>query len=167
MQQNATSAQSSPATIDWQLLYNLITEDKKTTDALLRALNNEREFLATRNYEALTTALTNKSLLIQELEKRSQKRQAFLTGTGFASEKELLTAAEQQQPVVANAWRELAGLWQSCQDQNQVNDQIVRRTRIVVQRVMDILHGQPDLGRTYNTKGESNKGYSSKAIASA
>jgi flagellar biosynthesis/type III secretory pathway chaperone len=153
--------------IDWQLLYSLLSEDKKTTEALITSLNNERDLITSRNYEALTSTLAEKSLLIQQLEKRSQTRQNFLLNAGFQSEKELLIAADNKQPIVANAWRELAKLWQHCQKQNQVNEQIVRRTRTVIQGILEILHGQPDLGRTYNLKGETHKGYSSKAIASA
>ena len=167
-QQNPTSARSTSAgTTDWQALYTILTEDKKTTELLISALNHERDLLTSRNYESLSSALTDKSLLIQQLEKRSDDRQTFLQTAGFAAEKDLLAAAEREQPLVANAWRELAALWQRCQDQNQINDQIVRRTRIVIQRVLEIMHGQPDLGKTYNVKGESHKGYTGKAIASA
>lgn len=162
-----TTQNSSTHNTDWQSLYALLNEDKQTTELLINALNHERELLTTRNYEALTSALTDKSLLIQQLEKRSNDRQKFLKDSGFQTEKDLLAAADREKPVVAAAWRELAALWKNCQAQNQVNDQIVRRTRIVIQRVLDIMHGQPDLGRTYNVKGESHKGYTSKAIASA
>jgi flagellar biosynthesis/type III secretory pathway chaperone len=164
-----SQAQATPTAplIDWQLLHTLLSEDKSTTEALVTALSYERELLTSRNYDALTSALTDKALLIQQLEKRSQTRQKFLQNAGFESEKELLATADIKQPKIASAWRELATLWQHCQTQNQVNDQIVRRTRIVIQRVLDILHGQPDMSRTYNLKGESHKGYTGKAIASA
>jgi len=165
---SSSSATSTRKTAtDWQALFGILSDDKKTTELLITALKTERDLLTSRNYEALTTALTDKSLLIQQLEKRSNARQKFLKDSGFESEKELLDAADQEQPIVANAWRELATLWQNCQIENQVNDQIVRRTRVVIQRLLEIMHGQPDLGKTYNVKGESHKGYSGKAIASA
>lgn len=149
---------------DWQALYNLLQEDKITSEKLLAALHQERDLLTQRNYEALSTVLSDKSLLLNELEKRSADRQAFLKRAGFDSEKSLLSAAEREHPLVANTWKELAAQWEKCQNENQVNDQIVRRTRIVIQRVLDILHGQPDLGKTYNPRGESSNGYSSKGI---
>jgi flagellar biosynthesis/type III secretory pathway chaperone len=152
---------------DWQTLHSFLQEDKIITQNLLDILNSERELLTARNYEALSTALTDKSLLVNQLEKRSAERQTFLKAAGFDSEKSLLAVAERDHPDIARTWNELAALWENCQHENQVNDQIVRRTRIVVQRVLDILHGQPDLGKTYNPRGESNNGYSSKAITSA
>lgn len=168
MTTSTASAQTSAHSgANWQALYNLLLSDRQTTQALIDALEKERHLLTTRDYDGLTAALAEKSLLVQQLEQRSNERQQFLQDAGFESEKDLLSAADREQPAVATAWRELASLWENCQSQNQINDQIVRRTRLVIQRIMEIMHGQPDLGRTYNPKGESYKGYSSKAIASA
>ena len=166
MSNQSSASNTANTTVNWQTLHALLLEEKSISENLLTALNLERTLLTERNYEALSSALTDKSLLLSQLEKRNETRQLIIKNAGFTSEKMLLSAAEKDAPNVANEWHTLATLWEQCQHENQVNNQIVRRTRIVIQRVLDILHGQPDLGKTYNPRGESNNGYSSKAITS-
>lgn len=154
-------------TIDWSQLDRSLQRDTQLSREVLEVMERERESLEQRQYEQFEQLLGEKQRLIAALEQSSQARRRWLGGMGFADDARALEAAREQAPEVADSWHQAAELWRECQRANQINEQICQRTRVVVERVLDILRGQPGQGATYDAKGVPHHQDSGRTITNA
>lgn len=141
------------ATIDWSELDRSLQQDTQLSRQLLELLEQERLCLEQRQYEHYEPLLSEKQRLLGALEHGVQARRRWLRGMGFADDAAALRAAEQAGDAVARRWHEAAQCWRECQSANQINEQVCQRTRVVVERVLDLLRGEPGQGATYDARG--------------
>ena len=158
---------TTPTAHDWSLLTQLLERDSSLSSQLLTILQEERTALEQRDYPRFDALLINKSALVEQLERHLAVRQQHLQQMGFSSDTEALDVARSQFPSVAQVWEGAATLWQSCQQANQINDQISRRTRVVVEQVLDALRGQQSQSTTYDAAGNANRSNSGRTISNA
>lgn len=151
----------------WRQLYATFEQDIPVTSELLQVLGREREALEQRNYEQFKTILGEKQALLSALEKHAASRQQLLQAAGFRDETSSLDAAEAQAPVVAGAWRKLTAQWQRCQELNEINERIAKRTRLVVGQMLDMLRGTTGATRVYDNKGGTRSSGGGNTITSA
>jgi flagellar biosynthesis/type III secretory pathway chaperone len=156
-----------PTPHDWSLLSQLLQRDAVSSTQLRDLLQEERKALETRDYALFETLIAPKQQLIGQLEQNHVVRQQHLRQMGFDSDSAALQAAHAQAPAVAEHWQAAAALWQECQSASQINDQICRRTRLVVERVLDVLRGQHSQSATYDASGIAQRGGSGRPIGSA
>lgn len=151
----------------WAKLQDTFEQDIPVTAQLLDVLETERKALETRNYEAFKQVLGSKQTLLATLEQHAETRQQLLQQAGFSDESSTLTAADAQAPVVAGAWRKLGEQWQKCQELNEINERIAKRTRLVVGQMLDMLRGTSGATKVYDSKGGTSTGPGGNTISNA
>lgn len=151
----------------WAELNATFELDIHTTKMLLELLKNERKALETRNYDDYQQTISAKQSLLAQLEDHSNSRQQLLHQAGFSDEATILSVADQQAPIVADAWRKLGEQWQRCQQLNEINDRIAQRTKLVVAQTLDLLRGQTGQTRLYTGKGNTSSATGGRTITSA
>lgn len=141
----------------WAELEQLLSIDEQLSEQFGAALKLERDALQQRDYTAFEQQLAEKQRLVAELEQQAQHRRQWLQQHGCPDELSALTRAEREYPELAARWQKLADHWQTCQQDNQINEQICQRTRAVVGRLLDILRGEPQGGTTYDASGSARR----------
>ncbi|MDY0007618.1 MAG: flagellar protein FlgN [Spongiibacteraceae bacterium] len=152
---------------DWQRLDTLIRADLATTQTLLTLLQREKTALETREYEGFDALLADKQRAVAELEQGAGERAALLAASDYHDDAALLAACTNAAPDTATCWRELIAHWEQCQHLNQVNEQIVRRTRLVIGRVLDILQGRSERVDLYDAGGQTRHSAGGRDISQA
>lgn len=158
---------TTPTANDWSLLLQLLQRDTTHSEQLLDLLRAERKALESRDYAQFEALITPKQSALEQLERNLSVRRQHLQQMGFSSDTDALQAAELRVPPVARAWLAAAELWRECQAANQVNEQISRRTRQVVEQVLDALRGQHAQSTTYDASGAAHRPNSGRTISSA
>ncbi|MGK0500020.1 MAG: flagella synthesis protein FlgN [Oceanicoccus sp.] len=151
----------------WTALATLFDIDLPITSELLALLQQERKALETRQYQAFQQLISKKQQLLLKLEKNAEQRQQLLQAAGFTDETSTLNAADHHAPIVATAWRKLGAQWSHCQELNEVNDRIAKRTRLVVGQILDLMRGQNSKDKLYTRKGNAHSTNSGRTITSA
>lgn len=151
----------------WNQLEHSLQTDIPITDQLLALLQQERQLLESRQYDQFQQLINQKQQLLQQLDQHATQRQQLLHSAGFDNEQHTLETLAQQAPVAASAWHKLSDQWQQCQDLNEVNERIAKRTRLVVGQILDLLRGQNNQTRLYTKKGDASNGGSGRTITSA
>jgi flagellar biosynthesis/type III secretory pathway chaperone len=154
-------------TMDWSVLDRSLQHDTALAQQLLGILEQERAALEARQYEQFEQFLQAKHGLLASLERNTTARRHWLAKRGFADDASALQAAQLHAPHVAQQWHDAAEQWRACQHANQVNEQICNRTRIVVEKVLDVLRGQPGQGSTYDARGLSQRQNGGRPITNA
>ena len=158
---------STQPTPDWSLFDRALQQDIAYSEQLLDVLQSERKALETRDYGDLESLIAQKKARVEQLEANAIRRQQWLSQHGLNDDFAALSAVKKQAPEVAERWETAAAAWRECQTANHVNEQICRRTRLVVERVLDILRGQNASSTTYDAKGYSQRTQSGRTISNA
>ena len=151
----------------WSALDPQLQQDIDTSRQLLDTLAAERRLLETRDYDQIETLIAHKLELIGALERNAAARLQWLQQHGFANEADALAAARQQAPATARLWHDAAEVWRECQTANQINEQVCRRTRLVVENLLDILRGSGNQSSTYDAKGLARRSQTGRTISNA
>lgn len=152
---------------DWQQLYTSFEQDLATTQQLHTRLEQERKALESRDYDQFQKIIGEKQTLLALLESHVKRRQQWLTKAGFSDDRQALEAARQQAPNVANLWLKLEQQWQQCQQLNEVNERIAKRTKIVVGQILDVLRGKANQPHLYTEKGNTQISGEGRTISNA
>jgi flagellar biosynthesis/type III secretory pathway chaperone len=158
--------QTSPI-IDWLEFDRFLQRDIELSQQLLDVLQEERQALETRKYQRFEELLGEKHELIANLQQNTVTRRGWLQQRGFSDETSALRAAQSAAQEVAEHWDNAAVLWKNCQTANQINEQICRRTQVVVETVLDALRGQHGQKATYNAQGLAQRSNAGRTITSA
>ncbi len=153
--------------VDWLEFDLFLQSDIDLSQQLLTALQQERQALEARQYQRFEELLSEKHTLIASLEKNTLTRRTWLIQRGFNNETSALQATQRSARAVAAHWENAASLWRDCQTANQINEQICRRTQVVVQGVLDVLRGQHGQKATYNAHGLAQQSNGGRTITSA
>jgi flagellar biosynthesis protein FlgN len=154
-------------TPNWSLFDYALQQDIAHSEELLALLLSERKALEAREYGNLEDLTAQKKHCVERLEANVAQRKRWLLQHGLHDDFAALSAAKIQAPEVAARWESAATAWRECQTANQINDQICRRTRLVVGRVLDILRGQTTPSTTYDAKGYSQNAQDGRTISNA
>jgi flagellar biosynthesis protein FlgN len=151
---------------NWSLFDYALQQDIAHSEELLSVLQQERQALESREYAELENLIAKKKNLVELLEKNAVQRKRWLAQYGMHDDFVALNAAKTQAPEVVTRWETAATVWRDCQTANQVNEQICRRTRLVVENVLNILRGQNAPSPTYDAKGTSQRSQDGRTITS-
>lgn len=152
---------------DWHLFEFALRQDITHSQQLLQILHAERKALEERDYTELDNLISQKKMWLEKLEANAAQRRHWLQKYGFADDSSALETLRSTAPAVARCWEEAAAAWSECQNASQINDQICRRTRLVVERVLDILRGQTSNAATYDANGSSQRESGGRIISNA
>jgi flagella synthesis protein FlgN len=151
----------------WTQLEQTLLGDIPFTEQLLALLQQERSKLEQRQYDGYQQLISDKQLLLAQLEQHASERRQLLAAAGFEDEAAALVALDKQAPIIANAWRKLSEQWQQCQQLNEINERIAKRTRLVVGQILDILRGQNNQAKLYTKQGDARNSGGGRSITSA
>lgn len=151
----------------WTALQSTFDKDIPVTTTLLELLQRERKSLEERDYDTFRDVLSDKQACLTTLESHAQHRQQWLQKAGLRDEKGALDLAETEAPTVAVTWRQLSEQWQQCQQLNEVNERIAKRTRLVVGQMLDMLRGRTGATKVYDNKGGTHSSGGGNSITSA
>ncbi|MFT3930404.1 MAG: flagellar protein FlgN [Spongiibacteraceae bacterium] len=166
-QNNPKQANPKQATPNWSLFDYALQQDIVHSEQLLSILLQEREALEAREYTDFENLITQKKTLVEQLEHNAVQRKRWLSQHGMTDDFIALDAAKKQAPEIVDRWQAAATVWRECQAANQVNEQICRRTRLVVENVLNILRGQNAPAATYNASGYSQNSPDGRTISNA
>lgn len=151
----------------WSKLDDTFQQDLPLTTELLELLNRERKAIEDRSYDTFQKIIGPKKDILRQLELHASLRQQLLAEAGFTSEANTLAAADVEAPIVASAWRKLSQEWVHCQELNEINERIAKRTRLVVGQILDLIRGQHSQTKLYTAKGDALSSTSGRTITSA
>lgn len=154
-------------TPNWSLFDYALQQDIAHSEQLLSILLQERQALEAREYTDFENLIEQKKSLVERLESNATQRKRWLSQHGMDDDFVALNAAKNQAPEVVTRWEAAATVWRECQTANQVNEQICRRTRLVVENVLNILRGQNAPSPTYDAKGYSQNSQDGRTITNA
>jgi flagellar biosynthesis protein FlgN len=152
---------------DWSLFDHALQQDIAHSEQLLSVLLSERKALEAREYGDLENLIAQKKVCVELLEANAARRRQWLSHHGLNDDFTALDAVKHQASKVAARWEAAANAWRECQTANQINEQICRRTRFVVDRVLDLLRGQNASSATYDAKGYSQRTQGGHTISNA
>ena len=158
---------TASATPNWSLFDQNLQQDIAHSEQLLDVLRDERKALESRAYGDLESLIAQKKIHLEKLESNADKRRRWLAQHGLGDDLTALEAVRREAPTVAERWQAAAATWRECQNESQINEQICRRTRLVVERVLDIVRGQNANSTTYNASGYSQRSEGGRTITSA
>lgn len=153
--------------IAWSEFDHFLQIDLDLSRQLLDTLNEERATLQARDYAQFEQVLGQKARLVADLENNTNLRRQWLQNQGFTSEAESLRIARRDAADVAAHWEQAAELWRECQTANQINEQVARRTQVVVENILDVLRGQQGQRATYDSHGQAQRPMGGRSITSA
>lgn len=155
------------STPNWSLFDYALQQDITHSEQLLAVLQQERHALENRDYNDLENLIAQKKHFVMQLENNAKQRKRWLSQHGMADDFVALNAAKTQAPDVITRWEAAATVWRECQTANQVNEQICRRTRLVVENVLNILRGETAPAATYDANGYSHRSQDGRTISNA
>lgn len=139
-------------------LVEMLQQEVSCTEFLLGTLQDEREFLESRNLAGMQTLLVNKSDALNELEKLRNSRSQWLQNQGMnQSDSELLQKLEAQQDANASAAVELLTRCRKnidkCNYFNELNGILISNSRKRNSRKLDLMRGISREQKLYTAKG--------------
>ena len=153
MTSHQTSQQNNPASSFSQIL----TTELELLGSLKQLMLNEQDAVEQNNIEQLIPIADNKQRLLEQIERASYSRQAFLNQhiqgkSGLQQLNEFI--AQTDSPANLKAQFEvLQTVLQECKDLNDVNAKIIALSQRSVERNLNILKGVDDKAMVYNAKG--------------
>lgn len=141
-----------------QQLSSMLAAEQDAINRLSDILNAESQALSQRNLEELRSTAQAKKLALQTLHDTVQQRLTFLASQAIdASEhgfQAILTTLPHQARVSLNTqWQTLKSSFETLQQNNQQNGQIIHQSRARTQAMLKILRGQINQPNLYNQAG--------------
>jgi len=139
-------------------LADVIDEQIRCAQAMLRALDLEDEALKAGDSERLNSAGADKARLVESLEDLEQER------SGLAAALELRLATLEDSDT-GGKWRELLAILEQCRQRNQRNGALVRARREQVLAALRLLGGTES--ELYDSKGFESVARNAQRLGSA
>ncbi len=141
-----------------QAFIDLLNNAIRASEELRQLLNTEMQLLASREFDNLSTILTQKTNIIDQLEKLELQRSELLAKVGFTTDIDGTKAFLEDNKdniELTNSWKSLMDLIKECQIINQSNGIVVSKNQAQIQQAMKIITGGQNAGNsdTYNSKG--------------
>ena len=155
-----------------QAFIDVLNHAISASETLRDLLNQEMQLLASREFDNLSTVLTNKVNIIDQLEDLENQRSKILIAQGYSADvdgtKSFLADNESNQDLT-NSWKKLMDLVKECQIINQSNGMVVSKNQAQIQQAMQIISGGQNKGSsdTYNNKGVQSYSSSGRDLSKA
>ncbi len=155
-----------------QAFIDIIEHAINASKELQQLLNQEMHLLASRKFDELSTILTKKVNIIDQLENLEKDRSNLLTNEGYSADvqgtKSFLNDNKDNKKLT-KSWKDLMDLIKECQIINQSNGMVVSKNQTQIQQVMQIITGGQNKGysNTYNNKGKQSFSSQGRDISKA
>ena len=134
-------------------------------------LENERQFIAARNFEALQTVLTQKEANLADIKQAEQQLYKLLgkyriQETNIKEFNQLLANYNgPRRQHLEQIWTETRSLLTQCSRLNQINGTIIAHSRSSLARLLSILKGIDVNPKTYQKDGHAQNNSNSRSLA--
>ncbi|THB72481.1 MAG: flagellar protein FlgN [Gammaproteobacteria bacterium] len=158
--------------INRQAFIDLLNHAISASEELRQLLKKEMQLLASREFDNLSTVLTHKVTIIDQLEELESQRSNFLINAGYSADVEgtqSFLADNKDNNELTNSWKELMDLVKECQVINQSNGMVVSKNQAQIQHAMQIITGGQNKGSsdTYNKNGVQSFSSSGRDLSKA
>ena len=155
-----------------QQLLKALEHDQKLALQLKTLLQEEKSSLEKRQYDAYQRLLKQKTQYLVELEQADTVRRNAMTAMGFSSDKEGFIAFIEQVPKSWQSrfqrnWESLSDLMNTCARLNKINGKILAHAQISLDRLMNLLRGNPQQIATYQSNGRHSAASAHRMLATA
>lgn len=150
-------------------LKKTLTAEISLTDKLLTLLNAESK-LSPKNSDALLMMSEDKNKLINDIERHSSKRIAFIQTLGFTPDhkgtQSCISACDRNNEL-SSIWKLFMQKVKDCRQINQMNGSTLDSSLRVVKQALSILYGEKINENTYDASGHSQSSSIGRSIAKA
>ena len=135
-------------------LAQVLDEQVDAMQAVLLALESERDALARRDGDALLDAVSRKATSLAGADDADQRRRALLERLGLAERPGRAGRSFSADGGIGQRWQQVLALTQQCRALNDANGQLIRGQRRRVEGTLRVLHGEPEAAAEYGPAGE-------------
>ncbi|MDT8388550.1 MAG: flagellar protein FlgN [Thiogranum sp.] len=139
-----------------QSMQDLLEQEVRCTELLLKTLATERTALTERNVAVLETTTNDKIKYYQKLESLAAQRTRLVSELGFKTDRAGVELCFESLPgtdqIIAN-WHRIASNIEKCRNSNLVNGSVLEAGRQQVEQALGILRGQGDIPGVYTPNG--------------
>ena len=156
----------------YQALDGLLTQEHDCAKSLLNILTKERATLA-KNPDELTTRITTKKIMIDELDQLNKLRNSVLETANFESQQvtKCINWCASNDALsndkLMEKWDSLMTTIDKCRQYNQTNGTIIESSSQRIRQTLAILHGQNPEKLTYSPNGKAIDSGAHRTIAKA
>ena len=141
-----------------QAFIKVLNRAISASEELRTLLKTEMQLLASREFDNLSTVLTQKVNIIDLLEELEVQRSNLLASLGYSTDidgTKSFLADNESDAELTTSWKKLMDLVKECQIINQSNGMVVSKNQAQIQQAMQIISGGQNKGSsdTYNNKG--------------
>lgn len=142
-------------------LQSLIDNATEMLSTLGELLVREQEAVKTRNLEEMQQCNTDKAALLGQIENNFQQRQALMIKAGIETTAEgweqfLLSLPEAVSSPLRTSWQAMANSLEETHQINQVNHQLIHRSKENNDRLLSLLQGKNHRSELYGHSGKRN-----------
>ncbi len=148
----------------------LLKREAQAVAALCEVLQGEHAALVERDATAMESTAVRKGQLVEQLNGLGEQRAALLAAAGLSPDKAgfealLVKASGEGEEALQHQWQQLREKLQHCQQQNQVNSQLLEAGRRHAEEALSLLRGQGPISEIYGQDGARNGGGGSRSYA--
>ncbi len=138
----------------------LLQQESTLLDELYQLLKQETKALKEKNIELINKLLESKNVLLDKLGMLDKQRQLYIEREASQTPME-----ESMGLKVQEMNRSIQERLDNCKHQNNINGGIIEVTRLFNQKILDIVHGQPNQENTYSAEGKNRTRHTQHSIA--
>jgi flagellar biosynthesis protein FlgN len=156
--------------LDISLLTKMLTEDASAITQLKVLLARERQQLEERKQDELADIITQKMVLLEQLNLNAKRRQDVLqtlqlptTAAGW----DIFLQRSPNSEVLRVDWAQLIADFNDCQAMNEINGKMIARSQQTLNQLLNLLRGKVPSPSLYTAQGTKSTSSSSYTVAKA
>ena len=165
----SNAAEQPPLSSLQASILHAISQDLASAQKLLDLLEDEQGAMESRNHQALTDIVQQKTDCLTVMEQQADCRYQILASLNRTIDegewKRLV--AEQEHPQIQTAWQQLIDALETSQHLNEVNGRLIARGQQTLHHLLDLIRGQLNPPSLYNQRGTTESQQSGHSVTRA
>lgn len=156
--------------LDINLLRQMHAQDSSAIQQLKQLLIDEREQLAQRKQDQLSTIAEQKTILVDQLNHNSKQRTAVLNALNLPTNAQgwdLFLQRNTATLPLREDWQRLVAEFEECQQLNDINGKLIARSQQTLNHLLNLLRGKVATASLYTAQGLKSEQTSSFTVAKA
>ncbi|MFC3115481.1 flagella synthesis protein FlgN [Cellvibrio fontiphilus] len=156
--------------LDINLLRQMHAQDSSAIQQLKQLLIDEREQLAQRKQDQLSTIAEQKTILVDQLNHNSKQRTAVLNALNLPTNAQgwdLFLQRNTATLPLREDWQRLVVEFEECQQLNDINGKLIARSQQTLNHLLNLLRGKVATASLYTAQGLKSEQTSSFTVAKA
>lgn len=156
--------------LDINLLRQMHAQDSSAIQQLKQLLIIEREQLAQRKQEQLSSIAEQKTVLVDQLNHNTKQRTAVLKALNLQTNAQgwdLFLQRNTATLPLREEWQQLITEFEECQELNDINGKLIARSQQTLNHLLNLLRGKVATASLYTAQGLKSEQTSSFTVAKA